>query len=123
MWRHIIYIEKALLFSSCIEDVEMDNLSIISKVYGTLVMNELLDILEELASLDKIGCLDTARNLLQFVAYLYTVNYNAQDCVDGMNKDCLDKMHLAEQLFTGSEESLTECIRHTTPLFLSRFKL
>lgn len=106
-----LYIEKALLFSSCIEDVEMDNLSIISKVYGTLVMNELPDILEELASLDKIGCLDTARNLLQFVAYRYTVNYNAQDCVDGMNKDSLDKMHLAEQLFTGSEESLTECIR------------
>ena len=67
----ILYVEDALIYSSYMDDIEPDNAELLQQVYGAKVCGYMNKVYDMLATLPKIECLDTARNLVQMVAVVY----------------------------------------------------
>ena len=67
----ILYVEEALLYSSYLDGIEPDKADLLQRVYGAKVYGYMDKIYDLLATLPKIECLDTARNLIQIVALWY----------------------------------------------------
>ena len=67
----VLFVEEALVYGSYDEDEEIlphVNEDLLLRAFGKRVLNEMNHLCNELSCLEKVGCVDTARNFMQLVA-------------------------------------------------------